>query len=306
MIHWLKSPKNRELAKYIDCYWFLEKLPNSEGNDYPKLNPDPAAHLIVTLPEQSFQYKSDKGVIQVEGSHWLNPYEKTYTLDHSMAVACIGIKFHVGALYSLPKINALQGEAMQTLINSIDTINFDDVFLDDLNLNELNLNESNLSDCNLSGNTQVDEHTLLALARSEPDDCCTLLDNLSLPWLLTCHEDNHSETTRRILPLLSNTEINKLGNILHCSQRTLERSFLKVTGLTLKQCQSMNRLEAILEFLYQRQQSEIDWVDIAYQFGFSDQPHLIRYLKQQLGLTPQDYAQQRGFTIDLYGSVDSI
>ena len=301
MIHWLKTPNNRELAKYIDCYWFLEKLPNSEGNNYPKLNPDPAAHLIVTLPEQSFQYKSDKGVIQVEGSHWLNPYEKTYTLDHSKAVACIGIKFHVGALYSLPKLNALQGKAMQTLINAIDTINFEHIFL-----NHINLKGYNLSNCNLGNNNQVNEHTLLALARSAPDDCCTLLDNLSLPWLLTCYEDNHSETTRRILPLLSNTAINQLGDILHYSQRTLERSFLTVTGLTLKQCQSMNRLEAILEFLYQRNQSEIDWVDIAYQFGFSDQPHLIRYLKKQLGLTPQDYAQQRGFTIDLYGSVNSI
>jgi AraC-like DNA-binding protein len=301
MIHWLKPPKSRELAKYIDCYWFLEKLPNSEGNNYPKLNPDPATHLIVTLPEQSFQYKSDKRVTQVEGSHWLNPYEKTYTLDHSKAVTCIGIKFHVGAPYSLPKLNVSQGKSMQTLINSIDSINFNDIFS-----NDINLKESNLSNCNFGNNNQINEHVLLELARNEPDDCCTLLDNLSLSWLSTCHEDNHSETTRRILPLLSNTAINQLGNILHCSQRTLERSFLTVTGLTLKQCQSMNRLEAILEFLYQRQQSDIDWVDIAYQFGFSDQPHLIRYLKKQLGLTPQDYAQQRGFTIDLYGSVNSI
>jgi len=301
MIHWLKTPKNRQLAKYIDCYWFLEKLPNTQGNNYPKLNPDPAAHLIITLPEQSFRYTSNKDVTQIEGSHWLNPYEKTYTLDHSKAVACIGIKFHVGALYSLPKLNASQGKAMQTLINSIDTINFDDMFLNDTNLNNINLHESILCD-----KTQIDEHTLLTLARSEADECCALLDNLCLPWLLTCHEDSHSETTRRILPLLSDTAINQLGNILHCSQRTLERNFLKVSGLTLKQCQSMNRLEAILEFLYQRKQSDIDWVDIAYQFGFSDQPHLIRYLKKQLGLTPQDYAQQRGFTIDLYGSVNSI
>jgi AraC-like DNA-binding protein len=306
MIHWLKSPKNLEIAKYIDCYWFLEKLPNTEGNDYPKLNPDPAAHLIITLPEQKFQYQSDKGVTQVEGSHWLNPYEKTYTLDHSKAFACIGIKFHVGAFYSLPKLNTFQGKAMQTLINGINTISFNDVFLNDINLNESVLNENNLSNYNLSKDDQINEHVLLELARNEPDNCCTLLDKLSLPWLLTCHEDNHSETSRRILPLLSNTAINQLGDILHCSQRTLERSFLKVTGLTLKQCQSMNRLEAILEFLYQREQSEIDWVDIAYQFGFSDQPHLIRYLKTQLGLTPLDYAQQRGFTIDLYGSVNSI
>lgn len=66
----------------------------------------------------------------------------------------------------------------------------------------------------------------------------------------------------------------------------------------------MNKLEVILEFLHQREQSEINWVDIAFQFGFSDQPHLIRYLKGYIVLIPKDYALQRGFTIDVYGDVD--
>lgn len=296
MIHWLKVPNNPELAKYIACYWFLEKLPNTKGNDYPKLNPDPAAHLIVTLPGQNFQYKSDKGITQVEGSHWLYPYGKSYELDHSQPVACIGIKFHVGALYSLPELNALQGKTSQTVVDTIQAVSFDNI----------NFNQSDFDDRKLNDNNHINEDTLLALARNFPDNCAEILDNLCLPWLLNSHEDNHSELTRKVLPLLANTAINELGDTLFCSQRTLERSFLKVTGLTLKQCQSMNRLEAILEFLYQREQSDIDWVDIAYQFGFSDQPHLIRYLKKQLGLTPQDYAQQRGFTIDVYGGVDSL
>ena len=67
----------------------------------------------------------------------------------------------------------------------------------------------------------------------------------------------------------------------------------------------MNKLVAILEYLYQRKESDIDWVDIACQFVFSDQPHLIRYLKQQIQLTPKNYSQQRGFTIDVYGGVAS-
>jgi methylphosphotriester-DNA--protein-cysteine methyltransferase len=132
-----------------------------------------------------------------------------------------------------------------------------------------------------------------------------MLDELLSPWLVNSIEDNHSDLIRRVLPLLADKPIKTLGKALSCSQRTLERSFLKVTGLTLKQCQSMNKLEAILAYLYQRPASEVDWVDIAYQFGFSDQPHLIRYLKQQIDLTPKNYAQQRGFAIDVYGGVES-
>lgn len=297
MIHWLKVPNNPEIAKYIACYWFLEKLPNTEGNnDYPKLNPDPATHLILALPQQNFLYKSDNGITQMEGCHWLSPHGKTYELDHAKAVACIGIKFHVGALYSLPNLMALQGKTSQAVVDTIQTVSVDNI----------NFDASSFDDRKLSDNNQVNEDALIASARNAPDDCAEMLDDICLSWLSKSHEDNHSELTRKALPLLAKNAINTLGNTLFCSQRTLERSFLKVTGLTLKQCQSMNRLEAILEFLYQREQSDIDWVDIAYQFGFSDQPHLIRYLKKQLGLTPQDYALQRGFTIDVYGGVDLL
>ncbi len=97
------------------------------------------------------------------------------------------------------------------------------------------------------------------------------------------------------------THICNIGSALHCSQRTIERSFMKVTGFTLKQCHSMNRLEAILEYLYQLDSLKINWVDIATNFNFSDQPHLIRYLKSLIGLTPGEYSRKRDFTIDVYG-----
>lgn len=66
----------------------------------------------------------------------------------------------------------------------------------------------------------------------------------------------------------------------------------------------MNKLEAILEYLYQRETIDIDWAEVAIQFGFSDQPHLIRQLKKQIGVTPQNYAKNRGLTIDVYGGVN--
>ncbi|KGJ90972.1 helix-turn-helix domain-containing protein [Colwellia psychrerythraea] len=280
MIRWLKPPCSSKVAKYIECYWYLERDANNDNIERPKLNPDPAAHLILLPAEQSYHYERqnelNNKVSQGKGSHLLYPYCKTIELEHTKTFACIGIKFKVGALYSLQQLNFTPA-----LLDTIQPINIK----------------------NILGATDINESQLLAQASSSADQCCAMLDELLTPWFAHCLEDKYSELTRRALPLLADTAINKLGEALFCSQRTLERSFLKVTGITLKQCQSMNRLEAILEYLYQRKQSDIDWVDIAYQFGFSDQPHLIRYLKKQIGLTPQDYAKQRGFTIDLYGGV---
>lgn len=277
MIHWLKSPKLREVEKYIDCYWYLEK--SAGGVERPKLNPDPSAHLILSSSNQAYQYVTKDDVYKGKGSHWLYPYSNTIELDHAKSYACIGIKFRVGALYSLNNISFIQA-----LVNTVSTINFK-IFK--------------------SAAPDISEDELLLNAKGAPDKCIKKLDKMLLPFLENCYEDKHSEMTRKTLPLLTNKPINELAGMLFCSQRTLERSFLKVTGFTLKQCQSMNKLETILEYLYQRKPCDIDWVDIALQFGFSDQPHLIRYLKQHINLTPKNYTQQRGFTIDVYGGVKS-
>jgi AraC-like DNA-binding protein len=282
MIRWLNPPKLSAVAKYIECYWYLNKANKVDVIERPKLNPDPCAHLILLLPEQTYHYESKSTVttriFQGKGSHWLNPFLKTIELEHGRSFSCIGIKFKVGALYSL---NQLRFE--QELLDTVYEINNEDT----------------------ARISSISAATLLVNADESPDDCCTMLDTLLQPWLAQCLEDKHSELTRHVLPMLVDKPINTLGKLLSCSQRTVERSFLKVTGLTLKQYQSMIKLEAILAYLYQRPSSEIDWADIAYQFGFSDQPHLIRYLKQQINLTPERYAQQRGFAIDVYGGVES-
>jgi AraC-like DNA-binding protein len=278
MIRWLTTPKSPKVRKYIETYWYLEKSHDAESFKRPKLNPDPSAHLILCTPDQSYHYKVENEVQTGKASHWLYPYSKTLELDHTQAVYSIGIKFKVGALYSLNHVDCNNQSH-----NTANPLNFEIFNYPPL----INVNK------------------LLQAAKNEPDICSDMLDESLLPLLSDCSEDKHSELTRRVILLLAQTPINELGAMLGCSQRTLERSFLRVTGFTLKQCQSMNKLEAMLEYLYQRQQSEIDWGDIAYQFGFSDQPHLIRYLKQQINVTPKSYAQQRGFTIDVYGGVIS-
>ncbi len=118
-------------------------------------------------------------------------------------------------------------------------------------------------------------------------------------------ENRHSTLVRKALELLdADTAISHLGNELNCSQRTVERSFNRVTGFTLKQYHSMQRLESLLDYVYKLNASEIDWADIAYQFQFSDQPHLIRYLKTTLGATPGEYTKERNLAIDSYGNFE--
>lgn len=276
MNNWLRQPKSIKVAKYVECYWLIEKHPQTNSYQYPKLTPDPAAHLVISPTDQIYHYDMNPGLAKGKGSYLLFPHHQTFELDHSKPFVHLGIKFRVGALYSLDIVN----DSHLTL-DAVEYINITKL----LNIDEFNAIK------------------LIDIARNDPDLCCKQLDALLLPWLEKGKEDQHSELTRKVLQFLDNTPISELSNELYCSQRTLERSFSRVTGLTLKQCQAMRKLEAMLEYLYQRDISDIDWVEVALQFGFSDQPHLIRHLKKQIGLTPNNYAKERGLTIDVYGGI---
>ncbi|MGP1782604.1 AraC family transcriptional regulator, partial [Shewanella frigidimarina] len=47
-----------------------------------------------------------------------------------------------------------------------------------------------------------------------------------------------------------------------------------------------------------------DWAALADQYGFSDQPHLIRQMKKILGVTPAGYISARDLVIDIYGDFE--
>ena len=273
MNNWKQSPFNSLVSKYVDCYWLIEKLPQDTGLDYPKLNPDPAGTLILAPEKQTYSYQLNGVETQGIGSHLLLPNTSTVTIDHTKPFVILGVKFHVGALYSLK---------------------FDsDVPLTDAVIEKQDCLSSELNDTQLL--SKASEHIALT---------CKTMDEQLLPWLQKSYEDTHSELVRRIISIFQQTPVADMGNALGCSQRTVERACRRVTGVTLKQYESMMRLEELLTFLYQQEDKGLSWADVAAQFEFSDQPHLIRYLKATIGVTPNDYLKHRDITIDVYGDFE--
>jgi AraC-like DNA-binding protein len=276
MRNWKIAPKVESILKYVECYWFLEKEPHDRSQTNPKLNPDPSAHLIIANDNRVHQYDQEAISQFVEGNHWIFPHLKTYTMDHSSPFKIVGIKFRIGALYSLNlhDLSSKLDNVVSTDINQL--LDWEQFSVDQLMIN----------------------------APNQQKQVRNMLDDVLSTWILTSHEDKHSNLVRQILPLLNNTPITDIGEKLNRSQRTIERSFMRATQLTMKQCQSMIRLEEILNHLYQLDEKEIEWADIANKYGFSDQPHLIRHLKNSIGRTPAEYAQKRDLTIDTYGNFE--
>lgn len=276
MKNWKLIPKDSQVAEFIECYWFLKKEPEDVSYEWPKLYPDPAAHLILANNDQKYRYQIGAQWRSGCGSHWILPHLKTHIMDHSTPFQIMGIKFKVGALYSLHSFG---------LSRDLDAV--------------CHATSDQLADLRID-----DILSILATALNEKEEARDLLDSSLNSVFQGLKEDKHSALVREILPILADTSLSQIGALLHRSQRTIERSFLRVTNFTLKQCASMIRLEMMLDQLYGLNPEEIDWVDLAIKYKFSDQPHLIRYIKKTIGETPNQYSRQRDLTIDVYGKFE--
>lgn len=77
------------------------------------------------------------------------------------------------------------------------------------------------------------------------------------------------------------------GHPLAMSERTMQRHFLRTTGLTYKSFTLIERARKAMALL----QAGRSAVDVAFALGFADQPHLIRSLKAIMGATPRRIAE---------------
>ena len=278
MITWKHQLKGYEWL--IHQIWYLEVEDNDTIEKLPQLIPNPRAHLLFTPSKQSYCYQSGDGHLSGKGSHLLTASDRLLTLVDSAPLKRIGITFRPEGLYLLNKSN----EALVNQCGWFDWLSplFDNHFQQQL--------------------WQSDSiQSLVERIQQQIENLC-LSRQIDKPFTIVqktiaVMEENQLEATDHHL------DINQLAELCACSRRTLERSFRQVTGLSVKKYQLLIKLELMILALYQ-QDNEIDWTAFSQQFGFSDQSHLIRQLKQQLKRTPSSYLQNRDLTIDIYGDFE--
>lgn len=78
------------------------------------------------------------------------------------------------------------------------------------------------------------------------------------------------------------------GHPMAMSERTMQRHFLKTTGLTYKAFTQIERAQKAMSLLQQGRPA----ADVAFALGYADQPHMIRSLKAIMGQTPGEIAQR--------------
>jgi hypothetical protein len=72
------------------------------------------------------------------------------------------------------------------------------------------------------------------------------------------------------------------------SERTLQRHFLRTTGLTPYYFSQLQRVQQAVMLLQQGKRA----IDVAFETGYADQPHMAKAIKHIMGRTPAEIARQ--------------
>lgn len=99
------------------------------------------------------------------------------------------------------------------------------------------------------------------------------------PWVRYCVETIELER--------GDVRISELETKTGMSARQLERKFKREIGVSPKTFARIERFKAVMSFA--EQCSQPDWAEVAADFGYSDQPHLVREFKSFAGCTPQQH-----------------
>lgn len=282
MITWKYPVKGYEWLIYR--VWYLRLDPDETVPTPPVLIPNPRAHLILTPPDQPYLYQNQDRHFSGQGAHLLTAIDGILHLQDQAPLQRLGITFQPSALYRLKAQGALPCVGVNQCYQGAHFIS--------------------LADCFPEASTRTGAFWLNS--QPAPDILARIkahLDHLALDSQAD-HFTRYAEKAMVRLDDPGNLALDTqlLADACHCSRRTLERAFKRVTGLTLKQYQMMMRLEHLVLSIYQ--QDKVDWSRVAHACGFSDQPHLIRYLRQLLGKTPSRYMAARDLTIDIYGDFE--
>ncbi len=82
-----------------------------------------------------------------------------------------------------------------------------------------------------------------------------------------------------------------IADRISLTERTVQLRFKKYTGYSLKEHLRFLRFKQLLFFILNRGQEKIDWLNLAVQFGYHDQSHLIKDFTYYTGVSPRQFVK---------------
>lgn len=256
--------EEKDIKKFIRSYWILRK--SGEEKKIPKLFPIPSAHIIINL-EDDCSFECKLGRRDIEGDMVFHPTTHMWSIYYGRNTHIIGVELSPQGYYYL------SGEDVSKKVDTIEPLKEALPELWKLIKKEKEV---------------LKEHRLERLKGYLRKEFQKYFEN----------EDAH--IIDKVTGCIDREQIlvREVAERFGFNIRTLERKFKRNTGLTLKKYQTILRLNTLLEDIYMT--DEINWGELAVKHGFFDQAHMIKVLKEYLGMAPGEYLEVRDLLGDIF------
>ncbi|MCG8689401.1 MAG: helix-turn-helix domain-containing protein, partial [Desulfobacterales bacterium] len=201
-------------------------------------------------------WKNDKGSYKLKG-HFISPIRtKPVTMYPDGGITYLAVSLLPHALHSVlgMPVSELKSKAYS---------------LDDINANELNNIDFSNAVSDIERINLIEKVLLQLVLKHNTDDC----------FLWFIHQVHLSKGNCNIAQLCESISVN---------YKTIERKFIKYTGITPKLYARLYRFYSIVEKLGSSNKQR-DWFDFIVEYNYYDQAHFIREFKTFAGLTPKNY-----------------
>jgi len=275
MIFQTYAPRDFRLRQYITCYWYILENHDEASSVDPKMIPDGSYHMVINLG-CSHKFIDKEGKILAPKRSHLNANQRDYLrINRTGEVEIIGVIFKPYGLFPLLKcpIHEVSGLVWN---------------MEDILGNHINELEERLS---------IPSTVEVKIGKLEE-------------WLLSVMNLNTQVEYEKIVQFTVNlfmlnkglVKIKQTLEYINLSERSLERQFKYLTGITPKQFAGICRIQNVLR---EMRQADMVMASYAIQGGFFDQSHFHHIFKRLTGTTPLSYLRNRDHLPDLYNTVSN-
>ena len=260
------------LARFIKCFWVLESAA-APSADPERILPDGCTEIVFHLADPFDQHDSDGAAERQPLALLVGQMRRYLLIKPTGRVSVLGVRFWPGGAY--PFLAVPQDEIGGQVI-ALDAI-WGAI------TRELH---SRIADAATAADRVKQVETIL-LARSNT---------------FRRHDDRATQAIGLILRSGGCVPIERLAETIGIGLRKLDRTFNTRVGLTPKGLCRIVRFQRALKMIEQNE-TRRDWVRIALDCGYYDQPHFIKEFSAIAGIGPTSYFAAQNAMSELFTAV---
>ena len=246
-----------KLREHIKCLWMLDRDYGNSLHDHEQLWADAHTELIFTSG-QRYLRKVRGRAVALPASFVVGPFQNELQLFCKGRIRLVAARFWPWGFHSLSRV------PMADLKNTVRS-------------------------CRLAlGNAS--ESVARSVAEGHSLDASLAKLEQALLELFASAQERKLLSRPIAIDILEERGVTRIGEVLQkhpIPARRLQRVFLEEIGVTPKvfsRIVRFNHAKSIIE-----RNPEVDLLKLAYECGYSDQPHFTRNFREMFGITPADF-----------------